>query len=415
MFRPLPLYIGLRYTRAKRRNHFVSFITASSVLGIAIGVTALITVLSVMNGFEKELRERILGMVSHATVQGLEGRLEDWRAVSERLSDRPRIIGMAPFINGEVMITSGGNVNGALVRGVLPEEEPAVSDVFDNIVEGDAGRLEPGAYNIVLGRGLAAALGVGVGDNVTVVTPEAQRSVAGVLPRLRRFQVVALFSVDMSQWDRSLALIHLKDAQTLFRYGDAVTGMRLEFDDLLAAPALAREAARELPGIYRVSDWTMQNRNFFRAVATEKTVMFVILLLIVGVAAFNIVSTLVMVVNDKQSDIAILRTLGAGSRTVMGIFIVQGALIGFAGTVIGVVAGVALALNVETVVPALESLFNVQFLPKDVYLISDLPSELELDDVVRIAGWAFGLSLVATLYPAWRAARTEPAEALRYE
>ncbi len=415
MFKPLQLYIGLRYTRAKRRNHFVSFISLSSMLGIAIGVTALITVLSVMNGFESELRARILGMVAHGTVDGYQEPLQDWRGLTERLAERPEVKGAAPFVRGEVMLTHGGEVNGGLVRGILPEREAAVSRVTENIVAGSLSDLREGAFNIALGKGLAAALGVGVGDTVTVVTPEARVSVAGVLPRVRRFTVAAVFFVDMSQYDNSLALMHLGDAQRLFRTGSGVSGVRLEFEDLFEAPRLVREIARDLPGIYRISDWTMQNRNFFRAVQTEKTVMFVILLLIVAVAAFNIVSTLVMVVTDKQADIAILRTLGATPRGIMGIFIVQGAVLGIAGTVLGVTGGVSLALNVETIVPAIEQLFNTEFLPADIYLISDLPSELHMEDVVRITVASLVLSLLATLYPAWRASRVAPAEALRYE
>ncbi|MGD8430402.1 MAG: lipoprotein-releasing ABC transporter permease subunit [Ectothiorhodospiraceae bacterium] len=415
MFRPLQLFIGLRYTRAKRRNHFVSFISLSSMLGIAIGVTALITVLSVMNGFEKELRQRILGMVSHATVSAFSGPLEDWHKVVGELRGRPHVQGVAPYVHGEVMLTRGSAVTGALIRGILPEDERQVSDVLDNIVAGDISKLKAGSYDIVLGSGLAANLGVGPGDTVTMVTPEARRTVAGVLPRIRRFTVAAIFSVDMAQYDRSLAVVHLADAQRLFNMGDGVSGVRLEFDNLFAAPRLAKEAAKSLPGLYRVRDWTMQNRNFFRAVATEKTVMFIILLLIVGVAAFNIVSTLVMVVTDKQADIAILRTLGATPRTIMGVFIIQGAVIGVVGTLLGLIGGIALALNVETIVPAIEQFFHVKFLPADVYLISELPSDLHMQDVVRIAVAALGLSLVATLYPAWRASRTAPAEALRYE
>ncbi|MCO6441180.1 MAG: lipoprotein-releasing ABC transporter permease subunit [Nitrococcus mobilis] len=415
MFRPLQLYIGLRYTKAKRRNHFVSFISLTSMLGIAIGVTALITVLSVMNGFEHELRERILGMVSHATVTSFAGPLEGWRALTRELREQPHVEGAAPYISGEVMMTRGSAVTGALVRGILPAEEPGVSQVLDKVVAGRASDLKPGAFGIILGGGLARVLGVEVGDDITVVTPEARISVAGILPRIRRFHVIALFEVDMSQYDRSLALMHLDDARLLFRTGKGVSGIRLRFDDLLAAPRLAREAAASLPGFYRVSDWTQQNRNFFRAVSTEKTVMFIILLLIVGVAAFNIISTLVMVVTDKQADIAILRTLGAAPQTIMGVFIVQGALIGVTGTVLGALGGVGLALNVETIVPAIEHLFHVQFLPADVYLISDLPSKLQPTDVVHITITALILSLLATLYPAWRAARTVPAEALRYE
>lgn len=411
----LPLFIGLRYTRAKRRNHFVSFISVSSMLGITIGVWALIVVMSVMNGFEKELRERILGMVSHATVQSIDGAMEDWQGIADRLAQRPRVTGVAPFVNGEVMLTRGSQVSGALVRGVLPEQEGSVSRAMTHVVRGEPGSLEAGAFNIILGSRLAAGLGVGVGDTVTMVTPEARVSVAGVLPRVRRFNVSGVFHVDMAQYDGTLAMIHLADAQTLFRTGSGVTGIRLEFDDLFAAPRLAREAAQSLSGLYSVSDWTQQNRNFFRAVATEKTVMFVILMLIVGVAAFNIVSTLVMVVTDKRGDIAILRTLGATPASIMGVFMVQGTVIGVFGTLIGVVTGVLTAINVESIVPAIEAALNVQFLPADIYLISDLPSDLEQQDVVRTAVAALILSLLATLYPAWRGARTAPAEALRHE
>ncbi|HKJ95466.1 MAG TPA: lipoprotein-releasing ABC transporter permease subunit [Gammaproteobacteria bacterium] len=415
MFRPLQLFIGLRYTRAKRRNHFVSFISLSSMLGVAIGVWALITVMSVMNGFEHELRARILGMVAHATVTSYDGPMKDWRDVVGKLEKRPHVVGAAPFVHGEVMLTRGHQVNGALIRGIDPSLESHVSKVTKHIVAGSIDRLKPGSYGIVLGSGLAAQLGVGVGDTVTMVTPEARVSVAGVLPRVRRFSVVGLFSVDMSQYDRTLALIDLQDAQKIFRTGNGVSGVRLEFDDMDAAPRLARAAANSLPGIYQVTDWTMHNRNFFKAVKTEKTVMFVILMLIVGVAAFNIVSTLVMVVTDKQADIAILRTLGATPGTIMGVFIIQGAFIGAIGTLIGGVVGVVTALNVETIVPAIESLFNIHFLSPDVYMISELPSRLETLDVVHIVIASLVLSLFATLYPAWRAARTAPAEALRYE
>ena len=415
MFQPLPLYLGLRYTRARRRNHFVSFISLTSMLGIALGVTVLITVLSVMNGFQTELRSRILGMVSHATVQGFNEPLQDWRGVLGRLDDDPRVAGAAPFVDGEVMLTHGSQVTGALIRGVDPSLEPRVSEVGGHMVAGALDALVPGEWNIILGRSLALSLGVGVGDRVTVVSPEARMSVAGVLPRIRRFTVVGLFSVDMSQYDRSLAVMHLEDAAALFRLDRGVTGVRLRFDDLMAAPRLSRAIAAELPGVLRVTDWTMQHRNFFRAVQTEKTAMFVILLLIVGVAAFNIVSTLVMVVTDKQADIAILRTLGAAPRTIMAVFVVQGSVIGVIGTLLGVAGGVALALNVETIVPLIEQLLGIRFLSPDVYLISELPSELHTEDVSRITVAALVLSLLATLYPAWRAAKTQPAEALRYE
>lgn len=415
MFKPIELFIGLRYTRAKRRNHFVSFISLTSMLGIALGVAALITVISVMNGFEQELRQRILGMVSHATVSGFGGPLEDWHRVIKVAEETPRVEGAAPYINGEVMYTHGSRVSGGVVRGISPKLEATVSEVTGNMKTGSLDALKPGEFNIILGNELAALMGVGIGDRLTVVSPEARLSAAGILPRVKRFNVVGTFSVGHYQYDRSLALIHLEDAARLFRTGDAVTGVRLKFDELMAAPSLAREFALGLPGLYRVRDWTQQHSNYFRAVKTEKTVMFIILTLIVAVAAFNIVSTLVMVVTDKQSDIAILRTLGASHGSIMTIFIVQGAVIGVVGTLLGDFLGVLLALNVEDLVPAIESLFGVHFLPADIYYISEVPSDLHWGDVTRITVVALALSLVATLYPAWRAARTAPAEALRYE
>ncbi|MDN3518455.1 lipoprotein-releasing ABC transporter permease subunit [Aquisalimonas lutea] len=416
MFRPLELFIGLRYTRAKRRNQFVSFISLSSILGIALGVTALITVLSVMNGFERDLREKILGMVAHATVEARSGGMDDWRSVVEEARRHPQVQGAAPYVSGQVMITRGGQVSGTMLRGVLPGEEGDVSRVMDHI-EGDAAAaLQEGEYNIILGWALARELGVRRGDRVTVVTPEARATVAGIVPRLKRFRVVGTFDVGMYEYDRGVALVHMRDAATIMRLGDSVSGVRLQFEELMDAPWLAREVGQSLgAGGYRVSDWTQEHASFFRAVQTEKTVMFVILTLIIAVAAFNIVSTLVMVVNDKRSDIAILRTLGASPATIMGIFMVQGAVIGVVGTVLGVAGGVALALNVETIVPAIESLLGIAFLAPDIYWLSDLPSQLRATDVVHIALVALILSLLATIYPAWRGARTEPAEALRHE
>jgi len=415
VIRPLPLFVGLRYTRARRRNGFVSFISASSMLGIAIGVTALITVLSVMNGFEKELRDRILGMVSHATVQDFEGSLSNWPELLPELAERQDVVGAAPFIRGEIMLSRGSAVTGSLLRGVDPALEGSVSRVAESVVQGSMDHLEPGSWQIILGHRLADELGVGLGDSVNAITPEVRASAAGVIPRMRRFEVGGIFDVDMAQYDGSLALIHLQDAQRLLRMEEGVSGIRLEFTDLMMAPQRVRDIARSLPGNYRVSDWTMEHQSFFRAVAMEKTVMFIILMLIVAVAAFNIVSTLVMAVQDKQADIAILRTLGARPRTIMGIFIIQGSLLGIIGTLIGVAGGVALALNVESIVPAIEGLLGVEFISGDIYWISDLPSDLRMEDVWRITTAAIGLSLIATLYPAWRAARTEPAEALRHE
>jgi len=385
------------------------------MLGIALGVTALITVLSVMNGFEKELRDRILGMASHATVTTFSGKLPDWEGLSGTLADQERIVAMAPYVRGESMLSIGNRVSGALLRGVLPEMEGDVSDVVSHINGGDLGLLEAGKYGIILGSELAIALGAGIGDAITVVSPQVTIGPTGILPRLRRFTVTGIFEVGMYEYDRGVALVHLKDAAKLFRLDDNVSGLRLKLDDIFDAPQIARTLSAGLSGDYRVEDWTRQHANFFRAVKTEKRVMFIILTLIVAVAAFNIVSTLVMVVTDKRSDIAILRTLGATPGSIMTIFIIQGVVIGVMGTALGVAGGLGLALNVETIVPAIERMFNVEFLAADVYYISDVPSELHWNDVWIMAMVSMGLSLLATLYPAWRAARTLPAEALRYE
>ena len=412
---PYELFTGLRYTRAKRRNRFVSFISLASMLGIAIGVMALITVLSVMNGFERELRTRILGMASHATISSIEGGLKDWPAVAARAAKNPQIEAIAPYIEGEGMIRVGSELSGTLLRGIEPAYEARVSEIAQHMKAGQLGDLKPGEFKIVLGREIAQALGVSVGDKVDLMIPQASVTPAGVLPRFRRFTVAGIFQIGMYEFDRGLVLVNLADAQALLRMGDTVSGVRLKLHDLFQAPRVARELAAELPGIYFVSDWTRNHANFFRAVATEKMVMFIILSLIVGVAAFNIVSTLVMVVQDKQPDIAILRTLGATPRSIMAIFMVQGSIIGVVGTVIGVICGVALALNVETLVPFLEGVTGHQFLSPDVYYISDLPSELKSSDVIKISLLSLALGLLSTLYPAYRASRVSPAEALRYE
>ena len=415
MYRPYELYIGLRYTHTRRRVHFISFISLISMLGIALGVTALITVLSVMNGFERELRDRILGMASHASVTTFSGQLSDWQNLSALLRGREDILATAPYISGETMLSNGKRVTGGILRGIMPDREGGVSDVVAHIKQGDIKQLQSGEYGIVLGSEMAVALGVATGDSVTVVSPQITIGPTGLLPRLRRFTVVGIFEVGMYEYDRGVALVHIEDAARLFQLGDNVTGLRLKLDDIFLAPEVSRDLSRELLGDYRVEDWTRQHANFFRAVKTEKRVMFIILSLIVAVAAFNIVSTLIMLVTVKRSDIAILRTLGASPRSIMAIFIIQGVFIGVLGTVLGVAGGVGLALNVETIVPAIEQLFNVQFLAADVYYISDVPSELHWNDVWIMAGVAIVLSLLATLYPAWRAARTHPAEALRYE
>ena len=412
---PAELWIGLRYTRAKRRNHFISFISLISMFGITLGVMALIVVLSVMNGFEQELKGRILGMVSHVTVSSYGNRLRDWPSLRERVLQDPEVIGAAPYVDAEAMLSNKGAVSGTIVRGILPELEPEVSEIHEHMVFGSLDELKAGEYGIILGTGLADTLDVAPGDRVTMITPQSTVSPVGFLPRLRRFRVVGLFEIGVYEYDRSSALIHAADASKLFRMDGAMSGLRLKVADMDKAPEVRYHLAGELGGDYWVSDWTRRHSNYFKAVKTEKTVMFIILSLIVAVAAFNIVSTLVMVVTDKQSDIAILRTLGLSPASVTAVFMVQGALIGLIGTLIGVVLGVLVASNIDVIIPALERFFQTRFLPPGVYPIAELPSEMKVDEVVRIALLSFVLSLLATIYPALRAARTKPAEALRYE
>lgn len=415
MFKPLELFIGLRYTRAKRRNHFISFISLISMLGIALGVMALIVVLSVMNGFEKELRERILGVVAHVTILGEQDGLKDWRELVASVTGNEHIVGAAPYIHAEGMLTRSSSVSGTVIRGIMPLEEEKVSQLGSKMLRGSLENLHAGQYGIVIGSELAFALGVDMGDKVTLMVPQASVTPVGILPRLKRFSVVGIFEIGMYEYDSAFALIHLEDAQRLFRLQDKVTGVRLRLDDMFLAPQIARQIQQEYVGRYRASDWTRQHVNFFRAVQMEKTVMFVILLLIVAVAAFNIVSTLVMMVTDKHGDIAILRTLGLSPGGIMAIFMVQGCIIGVIGTMLGTIGGIILALNVETLVPAIEQLFGIKFLAADVYYITELPSDMRWTDVINISSIAFLLTVIATIYPAWRAARTQPAEALRYE
>lgn len=415
MFQPLEVAIGLRYTRAKRRNHFISFISLTSVLGIALGVTALITVLSVMNGFEKELRARILGMAAHATITGYGGRLEDWQEIAAAVKDHPQVVAVAPFVEGQAMLTKGGNVHGAIIRGVLPATEVAVSEIGQYMTRGSLTKLEAGEYRIILGQTLAQALGINPGEKVTLVAPQANVTPAGILPRLRRFTVVGTFEVGHAQYDTALGLVHLEDAARLFRLSGEVSGLRLTLNDVYQAPLVSRRLAQVLGGQFWVRDWTQHHANFFRALRTEKAVMFVILTLIVAVAAFNIVSTLIMVVTDKKADIAILRTLGASPRSIMLIFIVQGMVIGVVGTLAGALGGIGLATNVEYLVSVIEGFFGVKFLSPDIYYISEVPSDMRWPDVIFICTVAFFMCMVATIYPAWRASRTQPAEALRYE
>ncbi len=413
---PYEIAIGLRYTRARRgsgRNRFIPFISATSMAGIALGVAALIVVLSVMNGFQEELRNRILSVASHIEIRGLPV-LVDPAEVTRIARTAPRVKAAAPYVLGQAMLSAGAVNRGALVRGIDPALEDGVADIGRHMRSGSLAALKSGEFGIVLGAELARALGVRTGDPVVVVVPQGSVTAAGTLPRLKTFRLVGVFEVGMFEFDNGLALINIDDAAKLYRL-EGVSGVRLKVDDLFAAPAVAREIAAAMPLAVEVRDWTFSHANFFRAVQIEKRMMFIILTLIVAVAAFNIVSAQVMTVTDKQADIAILRTLGASPRSIMVIFIVQGALIGAIGTAIGVAAGVALAKNIDVVVPAIERVFNVQFLDKSVYYISDLPSDLQRADVLGIAGIALALALAATLYPAWRAARVNPAEALRYE
>jgi len=413
---PFEIAVGLRYTRARRgsgRNSFISFIALMSMAGIALGVAALIVVLSVMNGFQEELRNRILSVASHIEVRGLPVLVDD-AGVAKTALENPRVKAAAPYVLGQAMLSAGEVNRGAIVRGIDPKRESEVADIGKSMRAGSLEALRPGEFGIVLGGELARALGVRLGDPVVVIIPQGTVTPAGTLPRLKSFKLVGVFEVGMYEFDSGLALIALDDARRLYRL-DGVSGVRLKLDDLFAAPAVARELAGALPVDAEIRDWTRSHANFFRAVAIEKRVMFIILTLIIAVAAFNIVSAQVMTVTDKQADIAILRTIGASPASIMTIFIVQGALIGVIGTLIGVAGGVLLALNIDVVVPAIERLFNVQFLDKSVYYISDLPSDLQRGDVVTIALIALALALAATIYPAWRAARVNPAEALRYE
>jgi lipoprotein-releasing system permease protein len=412
---PLEIFVGLRYTRAKRRNHFISFISLISMLGIALGVMALIVVLSVMNGFENELRGRILGMVSHVTVSSYRGPLKAWESLREQSLSHPHVVGGAPYVEAEAMISNRSSVSGALIRGIDPRFESEVSEIHRHMEFGSLGDLVEGGYGIVLGSGLASTLDVVPGDRVTMVTPQATSSPLGFLPRLRRFEVVGIFEIGVYEYDRSSALIHYQDASRLFRLDGGVSGIRLKLDDLDLAPMVRFELKDSLDLGYWVSDWTLRHANYFKAVRTEKTVMFIILSLIVAVAAFNIVSTLVMVVTDKQADIAILRTLGMSPLSIMWVFMVQGTLIGLIGTLAGLAAGVIVASHIDVIIPALEQFFQTQFLPRGVYPITDLPSEMKQSDIVRITLLSFCISVLATLYPALRASKTRPAEALSYE
>ena len=413
---PYELAVGLRYTRARRgsgRNTFISFIALTSMAGIALGVAALIVVLSVMNGFQDELRNRILSVASHVELRGIPV-LADPDAATRIALANPHVKAAAPYVNGQAMLSVGDASRGIFLRGIDPAREDAVADIGSHMRAGTLAALKPGEFGIVLGAEVARALGVRLGDSVAVIVPQGTITPAGTLPRLKSFHVVGVFEIGMFEFDNGLALINIDDAQKLYRL-DGISGVRLKLDDLFEAPRVARELQSALPGSVDVRDWTQSHANFFRAVAIEKRMMFIILTLIVAVAAFNIVSAQVMTVTDKQADIAILRTIGASPSSILTIFIIQGALIGVLGMAIGVLGGLALAYNIDVVVPAIERVFGVQFLDKSVYYISELPSQVQTPDVVMVAAVALVLALAATVYPAWRAARVNPADALRYE
>jgi lipoprotein-releasing system permease protein len=409
------LMVGLRYTRARRRNRFVGVNSAVSMIGIALGVWALIVVLSVMNGLQQEVRSRILGVASHVQVLGAAGRLADWREVARLAAGQPHVVAAAPFIEAQSLLSAGRAVRPANVRGILPQEEPGVADFGNRMRAGSLDALQPGQFRVVLGADLARALGALPGDKVTLIAPQGTVTPAGVIPRLKQFTVAGTFEAGIQEADLRLALVHLADAQLLYRMGDNVSGVRLKLDDLFEARAVARDLQPKLPAQATATDWTRSNAAFFHAVELEKRVMFIILALIILVAAINIISTLVVAVADRQADIAILRTMGADPGSVVRIFMVQGMVIGVIGMLVGLAAGVATALNIDVIVPAIEHAFRFKIFAKDVYLIPDLPSDLQGGDVAAVALMALALSFLATLYPSWRAAHVNPAEALRYE
>ncbi|HTV97983.1 MAG TPA: lipoprotein-releasing ABC transporter permease subunit [Steroidobacteraceae bacterium] len=406
-------FLGLRYLRASPKRGFVSLIAGIAILGLALGVAVLIVVLSVMNGFEQVLRTRILSLTAHATISGLEGRISDWRPLVEKVAHFPGVIAAAPYIEEQAMITHGDKSSGILLRGVLPQDEQRVVELTPHLESGRLGDLDPGSYRVILGSALAEALGVHVGDKVVILVPEGDVTPIGVLPRMRAFRVDGILSIGMYEYDRRIALIAMQDAATLLRMDGAITGIRLNLEDPYAAPRIVRAAAVALGGGFEVDDWTNQHVNFFRSIEITKRMLFVILSLVVAVAAFNIVSTMVMVVKDKRRDIAILRTFGSSPRSILSVFVVQGSLIGLLGIAGGLGLGVLVAVNLEALVHGLEHIVGFKFLDARVYFMSDLPAHVELRDLSRICGVAFVLACLSTIYPAWRAARLLPAESLR--
>ncbi|MBV6785224.1 lipoprotein-releasing ABC transporter permease subunit [Xanthomonas campestris pv. uppalii] len=413
MFKPIPVAIGLRYLRAKRRNGFISFISMASILGIALGVTVLITTLAVMSGFQKEIRDRLLQMAAHATVSAEGAPMRDWQHAVEVAMSDPRVAGAAPYIETESLL-QGPRKQPAIVRGVIPAEEGKVSVLAKKMQQGSVDSLTPGSYNIVIGKELALWLGVDVGDSIVVLLSDTQATPLGAMPRLKRFTVSGIFEAGYNEIDRGLAVVNMQDLARVLRM-DGVTGVRLRLHDMDQAWPVARDLAVKLHGPYRVSDWTQENANLYQSLKMEKTVMGILLSLIVAMGAFNLVSSQVMLVTDKQADIAILRTLGLSPGGVMQVFMVQGSLIGFMGTFMGVIGGIVLTFNLERILGVIETIFSVKLLPEDVYYITGLPTDMQTQDVVVITVVALVMSFLATLYPAWRASRTQPAEALRYE
>lgn len=416
MFRPVSLFIGLRYTRAKRRNHFISFISLISMLGIGLGVMVLITVLSVMNGFDYEIRSRIFDMANQVTVGSVNSSLSNWQDLSRQVNQFPDVKASAPFVNGQGIIAYKGNAMPVMVTGVLPDQEKKVSSITSDMVAGQLDSLTAKSYNIIIGQAIAENLGLSVGDKITIMIFEPIISPLGIFPRYRQFNITGIFHIEGNvAFDRSMSFVNLHDAQALYRFGDAVSGLRLKVSDLYVAAHVANLLQQKLPANYVISDWTQDYGTFFKAIRMEKTMIFFILILIIAVAAFNLVSTLVMVVADKRAEIAILRTLGATPRMIMATFMVQGCIVGFTGTLLGVVGGVTLALNATRIVDFIQRIFHLDLISSSIYFVNYLPSRIEWSDVWQIAMIAFVLSLLATIYPAWQAARTQPAEALRYE
>jgi lipoprotein-releasing system permease protein len=406
-------FLGLRYLRASRRRGGISLIAAIAVIGLSLGVAVLVVVLSVMNGFEEELRTRILSLTAHATISGLEGRMSNWRPLQAKLEHYPGVVASAPYIEEQGLVTHGDKSAGILLRGVLPDAERRVADLGPHLLSGHLADLEPGKFRVILGKDLAAEIGAKLGDRVVVIVAQGDVTPVGVMPRMRAFEVAGILSVGMYEYDRRIALFAMQDAGKLLRMGDDITGIRLNVADMYAAPQVVRSSAVALGGSYLVEDWTTQHANFFRSINITKRILFIMLSAVVGVAAFNIVSTMVMVVKSKRRDIAILRTFGASSGSILSIFVIQGSLIGMLGITCGVLLGVLIATNLQELVHGLEGIVGFKFLDARVYFMSDLPAHVRASDIVKICGFSFVLACISTIYPAWRAARLLPAESLR--